>query len=572
MPKLNTLRRQPTRGALTFAFVLLLTLALSSAALAQKEAPSTISGRVTDGERGATGVTVMLISSEPSQRFRVMARAKTDADGRFLFTNVAPGHYQLMPVAPAYVVVGLGLNYPPGRPLTIVAGEEVKDIDFQMEAGGVITGRVTDADGNPVVAEQVMISAVEENKSNPRLSFDPRDQMTDDRGVYRLFGLSPGRYRVSVGRAGDSGAVSFGRRKLFRRTFYPDATEQEQARIVEVKSGIESNDIDITVGRALKTYKVSGRFVTADTNQPVANISVGFSTVDARGRRSGGYSGSAVTNARGEFLTDGLASGRYAVYASNTFQQEVSEFYSDPVTFEVTDSDVSGLLVKLKHGATVSGIVTIEGVADRAAAAQMLSAVRVYPWVEASRQQTVPQGPSRPVGVAADGTFRVTGLVPGKLRLGTANESLKNLTMTRIELNGANILNGYDLTEGAQVAGVHIVLTYGTATLVGQTTYLNGTVPTNARVMAFARLVGSSPGTTASRSAEVDARGFFRMEGMPAGEYEVTVNLFNFGPGGGRPLRSEPQRIVLGEGGEAKIAPVINFQPPTSQPTPRKEP
>jgi protocatechuate 3,4-dioxygenase beta subunit len=569
MPKLVTLRRQ-----LVLAAALL--CAVAPAARAQAAAPATVSGRVTDGERGLPGVTVMLVYNEPSQRFRMAARAKTDAEGRFLLTNVAPARYQILPVAPTHIVEGLVNNYPPGRPLTVNAGEEVKDIDFKLEAGGVITGRVTDADGNPVVGEQVRATPAEENPAQPRFNgFDPRDQMTDDRGVYRLFGLPPGRYRVSVGRAGESGAVSFGRRKLFRHTFHPDTVEQAQARVVEVKSGFESADIDITVGRALKTYRVSGRFVTADTNQPVAGISVGYITVDARGRRSGGYGSGTVTDARGEFATDGLAPGRYAVHATNSFSrpgQEPSEFYSDPLFFEVTESDVSGLLVKLKRGATVSGVVVIEGVADRAAAAQMLSALRVYAAVEPDRRSQVGTGgPTRPVSVNPDGTFRVAGVAPGKLRLGVLNDAVRGLTATRIELNGANVIQGFAVAEGAQVTGLRVVMTHGTGTIIGQTTFVNGAPPSGARLMAVARSAGPAPGEMVSHRAEVDARGFFRIEGVPPGEYEVIVNIFFFGPGrpGARPARSEPLRVHLGEGGEAKVSPVINFQP---QPEPRKEP
>ena len=569
MPKLNTPKGQSARAA-TFVLALaraatfVLLFALAPAAHAQREAPASVSGRITDGERGVPGVTVTIFVNDSAQRFRTAARGKTDADGRYLLTGIQPGRYQIVPVAPAYVVAGLMMNYPPGRPLTLLAGEEVRDIDFRVEPGGVITGRITDADGNPVINEPVTVSSAEENAGQPRLVFDQRDHATDDRGVYRVYGLPPGRYRVSVGRAGEAGAVSIGRRKLFRRTFYPDATEQAQARLVEVKAGIESTDIDITVGRALKTYKVAGRFVTADTAQPVANVSVGFSTVDPRGRRSGGFGPGTLTNARGEFQTGGIAPGRYVVYVMTNQMnnpQEVAEFYGEPVPFEVTDADVAGLVVKLKRGASVSGVVTVEGVADRAAAAQMLSAVRVYPWVESYREQAMPAGGTmRPVAIGADGSFRVAGLTPGKVRLGTMNDAVKGLTLTRVELNGANVIGGFDVAEGAQVAGLRLVLTYGTAAIVGQTTFVNGTLPPGSRVMAAARLIGSTPAKVVSRTVEVDARGYFRMEGLTAGEYEVVVHVFFFNGGQVRPRRSEPQRVVLGDGVEARVAPVIDFK------------
>lgn len=551
MPKLITPERQ-----FIYAAALLLTLALSSSARAQGAAPATVAGRVTDGERGAQGVAVLLISIEPAQRFRAAARAKTDAEGRYLLTNVAPGSYQVLPVAPAYVVADLAPSFPPGRRLIVNAGEEVKDVDFKLEPGGVITGRVTDGGGNPVVAEQVFVQPADDAAGQgPRLGIDQRDRMTDDRGVYRIFGLPAGRYYVGVGRAGDAGLITFGRRKLFRSTFYPDAAERAQARVVEVKQGFEAENIDITVGRALKTYRVSGRFVAADSGQPVAGVAVGYSAVDARGRRMGSYAGLAETDARGEFSTDGVAPGRYAVFATTTFQQQTPEFYSDPLFFEVAEADVSGLVVRLKRGATVSGVVQIEGVADRAAAAQMLSAVRVFPWIE-GRQQSAAAGAPRPTQLNPDGTFRLTGVVPGKLHLNTTSEAVKNLSTARVELNGANVMGGFDVAEGAQVAGVRIVLTYGTATLVGQTTYVNGTVPAGARVVAFARMVGSTgAGVANSRSAEVDARGLFRIEGLPAGEYDVSVNVF----GPGRTSRSAPVRVSVGEG-EAKVSPVVDFQ------------
>jgi hypothetical protein len=49
----------------------------------------------------------------------------------------------------------------------LAAGEEVRDIDIKLVRGGVITGRVTDAENNPIVEERVNLSSIREG---PRIS------------------------------------------------------------------------------------------------------------------------------------------------------------------------------------------------------------------------------------------------------------------------------------------------------------------------------------------------------------------------------------------------------------------
>jgi hypothetical protein len=543
----HSFRQAASRLALA---LLVAPLCVPAAHAQQKEAPASVAGRVTDGERGIPGIFVALISNAPPQRPTTVARAKTDAEGNFLLTGVPPGRYQILPHAPAYVVQGINNEYPPGRPLMLLAGEEVKDLDFRMERGGVITGRVTDADGNPVVGEVVQVSNLDATVQQRRPNFDMRDQMTDDRGVYRVYGLPAGRYRVSVGAGTDNaGAVSFGRRKIFRRTFHPDAAEEAQARPVEVGPGEEADEVDITVGRALKTYRASGRFVSAETGQPIPNVVYGYGALDPSGRRVATYGGGVATNARGEFQTEGLAPGRYAVFASPG--QEGYELYSDPLTFDVADSDVAGLVVRLKRGATLSGVVQIEGVPDRAAAARLLSQVRIFGWVE-TRNMMVPSGGMRTQPAGPDGSFRLVGLRPGKLRVSHSTETAKGLSLLRVEHNGADVSGGIDVAEGAQLTGVRYVLAYGTAAITGQTTFTNGTLQPGMRLMARARRTAGGAGELV-RHAEVDARGFFRIEGVPAGVYEVSVIVF----GRGRSHRSEPQTVSISDGIETKLAPLV---------------
>ncbi|MDT5262918.1 MAG: hypothetical protein QOC61_1922 [Acidobacteriota bacterium] len=571
MPKHSSLAKR-SATALAAAFVLLVLLSTASASYAQtafaqtasasyaqRETPASVTGRVREGERGVAGIVVALLSSDPSQRFKAIARAKTDAEGRFRLSNITPGRYQIMPLAPVYVVQGMSDNWPPGKLLTLLAGDEVSDIDFSVERGGVITGRVTDAEGNAVVAEFVSVEPADPNTQPARRGpFDQRDQMTDDRGVYRIYGLPAGNYRVSVGQNDESGTVSYGRRKVYRRTFYPDATETAQARLVEVKPGSEATDIDITLGRAVKTYRASGRFVFAETGQPAPNVVFGFGVLDPKGQHVSSFGGGgAATNARGEFQTEGLTPGRYSVFAYP--QQDATDFYSESVSFEVTDADVTGVLVKLKRGASVSGVITIEGLSDRAAAARLLAQVRLYGYIESSNRSPVPNY-SRAPAIAPDGSFHLGGLRPGKLRIVASADGTKGLSVSQVELNGANVnSSGIDLTEGAQLTGVRVRMVYGSAVIRGQVNFTNGPLPPDAHVIAFARRVGGAVAEAmGGHQVSTDARGLYVIEGLAAGEYEIIVRVFN----AGRVFESEAQRVSLAEGGDMNITTAIDLNAP----------
>jgi Carboxypeptidase regulatory-like domain len=563
------------RAAALFLFAAALCAALSSAgAFAQgqaqrPEAPATVAGRVTDGEHGLAGVAVVLVSGDTSSPPRPVAHAKTDGEGNYRVVGVPPGRYKIIPFSPTYIVQGMSMfDYPPGKPLNLSAGESVEGIDFRLERGGVITGRVTDADGNPVISEPVSVVPYATNEQQRQMlqqqqqrgPFDVRDYTTDDRGVYRVYGLLPGTYHVSAGQDGDNGALSYGRRRLYRRTFYNDAPAESQASTVEVTAGGETSDIDITLGRAVKTFRASGRFVSAETGQPVANVNYGYGPVRADGRFAGGFGGGFMTNERGEFQTEGLAPGHYAIFTA-TFgaaPNNAGDLYSDPVTFDVVDSDVNDIVVKLRRGASVSGVVTIEG-ADAATAARLLPGVSLYgvPQPTGQAASSVPNI-SRSLSVAADGTFRLAGLREGKLRIFLAN-GRKGLTLSRVELNGANVTNGFEVGDGAQVSGVRVVVAYGSGVIRGQVNFTNGTPPSGARVYIFARRAGAEENN--GGWAEVDARGRFMMENLPAGEYEVQARVMVFQPGA-RPAMSESQHVSLSEGGDMSVTLTVDVNAP----------
>src|SRR6185295_9798078 len=181
--------------------VLLTILSLPTSLWAQaapKQAPKasrvSISGRVTIKEKSAAGVVVSLRKSDMQNPFEPWQRATTDQDGFYRIANVPPGNYEVSPSAPAFVSSELTQL----RNKTVLVGEDenIDNINFALVRGGVITGKVTDADGRPVIQQQVNIFRAEaldqkQPQGQPRSVFPSGNAQTDDRGIYRTFGLLP---------------------------------------------------------------------------------------------------------------------------------------------------------------------------------------------------------------------------------------------------------------------------------------------------------------------------------------------------------------------------------------------
>src|SRR5687768_15072183 len=164
----------------------------------------TISGKVTMNDKGVADILIAAQSLDRPMQQSV-ARTKSDAGGRYRLTGLPAGQYQIMAIAPALVSAeGSGTpGYRFGKSVVLASGEDADDVDMKIVQGGVITGRVTDADGKPVIEERINLQSVDQagNPNNQAgvASWNFQMSQTDDRGIYRIYGLSAGRYRVSVG-------------------------------------------------------------------------------------------------------------------------------------------------------------------------------------------------------------------------------------------------------------------------------------------------------------------------------------------------------------------------------------
>src|SRR5262249_26333129 len=266
---------------LSFALsILVLPCAFHSAqaqAAESKAGTAAVSGRVILKGEPARGVTVILQTQyqDPSNA----PRAKTDESGRFHFTGLPAGRYSVSTLAPGYPSPEDN-DFPDmrGKTLNLTEGEKVENVDLEIKRGGVIAGRVTDSQGRPVIEERLRLSKVDAN-NRPQASFfyilSNDIYQTDDRGQYRIYGLPEGRYIVRVGYAQRPGSASIiSSREFYPLVFYPNATSESEAKVIEVSEASEATNIDITVADPKRTQEVYGRVVDAGSGQPVAGVAV----------------------------------------------------------------------------------------------------------------------------------------------------------------------------------------------------------------------------------------------------------------------------------------------------------
>jgi len=528
------------------AAVLLTILSLSASLCAQSTTKETakvprgsISGRVSIKDKGVPGVAIglrkgdMFSSSEPYQR------TTTDQDGYFRISHLAPGSYSITAAVPAYVMSDSREN----RYKNVLVGddENVEGINFALVRGGVITGRITDADGRPVIEQQVNVYPAEMYEQRQQRSiYAVGSVQTDDRGIYRVFSLNAGRYKVAVGRSDDEMSVTYtpGRNNSYKQVFYPDATDQAKATVIEVSEGSETNNIDITVGRAGQTFSASGQLVD-ENGQPAPSLRIGVQRLI--GQRVEYMNDSTIANSRGDFIIEGLVPGKYTAFLIGNPN---SNLRAEPLSFDISDHDVTGLTVKLTKGASITGTVILEN-EDKAVFAQLVKfQLRGFGVVSTDGGGTFSSSSASPI--APDGSFLLSGLPAGTINMVfTAPGNPfppKGFTISKIERDGVFNPRGLEIKQGEQLMGVRVFVAYGTGTIRGLVNIENGSLPQNNRI--FVRI--SKPGDQFSnlRPAIVDERRHFLMEGLPAGTYELNI-LVNIP---GAPARNIKREVIVQDG------------------------
>jgi hypothetical protein len=513
-------------------------LALSATVLAdaQNQLPkktSTISGKVTVRGTGIPGITVGAVAYASNMRGgKTSFGGVTDSQGNYRISDLPAATYDVAPATPQYVLASLNMR----KRVIVEEGESLDGVDFLLVRGGVITGKVTNTDGQPVLEQQIHVDRVEDREAANEmlLSLNMAQYLTDDRGVYRVFGLPPGKYRVSAGI--QDGVVSFGGRGIkYKQTYHPSATDPARATVIEVGEGSEATNVDIVFNRRELTYSVSGWIVDGETSKPLANIRYGLTKLSENG--SSGMSGP-TTTASGEFRFDSLTPGKYLVSIETS-----ADWYGEPVRFEVIDEDVTNIILKTSKGASISGVVLFEGVDLKTSRTKYGELMIVAQSAEDEKFMGRRSAP--PAMVGPDGSFTATGVRPGLTSFwvfSRSGDGGREFDITRIERDGVPQSRTIEVREREQITGMRLIVNPRTGVLQGSVKVENGQIPME---RVWVSLQKSGDAERSGYGVPLDARGRFRLNGIAAGTYDLTA--WAYLPESGNRAMAKQQVVITGD-------------------------
>jgi hypothetical protein len=407
--------------------------------------------------------------------------ARADSSGNFKMDNLEVGVYRIWASLPGYVsadqtAVTEPRYYRPGDSVTLT-----------MVKGAVITGTVTGPNG-PVVAVMVHALRLRDGDGKPvPFPIIVRERMTDDRGVYRLYGLPMGTYVISAGgppRYGWGMSPSAFGTEL--PTFFPSSVRDDASEII-VRSGDETT-ADISY-RSEPGRAISG-IVTGlpESQSQFSGVSISLTSVRDR---------SSVLNSMANAATDysfvlyGVADGEYEITAGQTSGGDALR--SEPRRIQVRGADIGSIKLTLTAQARIEGQVLIEpdpkaGCGKRPESATLETIVRARAYVSETKlganKNSGVEAPVLPrtslveVTPDAKGSFILRNLAAGsyrvEARMPASGWYLRSIAMAPAQSTAgrnaslALARDGISLKTGERISGVTVTVTEGAASVRGR--------------------------------------------------------------------------------------------------------
>ena len=439
--------------------------------------PAAITGRVINSAgEPLSGATVSAMSIDNTRRPQ---SAITNTSGDFRVDHLAPGLYRVTGFMPGYVSP---------QPFSFDSADYYRvgdSVTITLTKGAVITGTVTGPNG-PLVGVGVSATRVrdETGKKLP-IAGGSRDRLTDDRGVFRFYGLVSGSYVISASRP-RYGLVAPTAYDNDAPTYSSSATRDTAAEIL-VREGDEvTADIQY---RGEPGQAISGNVENVQVQGPYSSgVSITLTELHNRVPMGGaGLSSGSFDNF--SFAFYGVPDGDYELSASQ-FLPNREVLKSAPRIIKVRGADVTSVKLPLFPLAAIEGRIVLEAdlkanCGRRRDTAIQETLIRARRYESESKPATGKKAtPAADVSVLsktltvesvadAKGSFTIRNLVAGSYRieprLHAGGWYLRSITMAQPARNPATAIarDGITLRTGERLSSLHIAVTEGAASLRG---------------------------------------------------------------------------------------------------------
>lgn len=505
--------------------ILALLLALLAASAWAQQTPTlpgmpagSISGTVTSTAGGPIeGATVLLIhprlDGSADQPEPVTAFA--DGQGRFRFDDLEPGIYLVIATHPGYVFSASGSEGLPadkGRAMLLGPGQH-EDLEISLKPNASISGRVLDGDGNPLEG----YTATAERPAYVRgvqATIAGSSAVTDDRGVYLMEDLQPGRYFIRARRTQEVyGQYSLviankpGERDIrLGDTFYSSATDVSGASAVVIEAGRTIDGIDIKMLER-EYFTVSGKVIGSDEAMATSRV------LAAPAQVGGPASGSARLQADGSFILPGVPSGpgRVIYWHESAAPGGANTYGWTPIEVQGESLDNVSVDIRIQD---ITGVLRVEGERELdPLAADALKRISVH-------LRDVDGRNDRSVTPEADGSFTLSD-VPRARYIADAGDFYGGPYLKEMRLGGVSILDTVlDLSDGFPAGSMEVVVSTDGGALRGTVRTKDGKAPGYATVtlVPATRLLGRR---RLYPTGDADPGGSFEAAGIAPGRYEV---------------------------------------------------
>ena len=494
-----------------------------------------------------TGRVAVISKSNPPQT--------TDSQGRFAFDGVDPGTYQLMFSASGFAKQEFGQRAfgGTGTPIVLAGGQPRNGIVMRMAAVSAVSGHIRDNMGRSIAGVPVQLFHVSYDETAHKKTQRVASTQTDDRGEYRFFFLSPGKYYLNAGHQAaqtspvgpDQGADPFGQSYLssnripqnYALTYYPNVSDVTSASAIDVQSGADVSGIDLFLPLQ-QTYRIRGRIVDSRTGQPPPSA-----YVMARPRSTdmativsfmGGGLAPNYKSADGSFEVANVAPGSYtlnvdlpnpqparpvdfssmsaaerrAFMEAQTAEQQVRPTGSANVN--VANADVEGVIITIGATSSISGRFRNDGPASST----------VHFDVLAVQLKSAAEGGGLGSPVKDDGTFLMKGIAPGEYHLAIAGLPAGSY-LKEARLGQSDVLNAPLQLSSNESGQLDILISPNAGQIEGDAVDALGQPAPGSEVVLIPETNRSR--TELFRPVTADASGHFVITAIVPGDYKLAA-------------------------------------------------